>query len=131
MCVQQVHKCSLYGSSETARPAAEIDMRSTVFEGLGVSPDTMFYIAPYISTINGVLKILPDPNVGENGRHTVLVDNTSFKRIRNTIIQNLDKWIINHVSSNALPREEQFLGPPRVKPIHEDGMSSGENSWMS
>ena len=95
-----------------------------------ISSDTMFYILPYINTINGVLDLLPDSNVGENGRHTVLVDNASFKRIRNTITQNLDKWIVNHVSSDALPREEQFLGPPRGKPIHEDGLSSGENSWM-
>jgi hypothetical protein len=35
------------------------------------------------------------------------------------------------VSSDAQPTEEQFAGVARVKPIHDDRMSSGENSWMS
>ncbi|KAI2496023.1 hypothetical protein MHU86_18496 [Fragilaria crotonensis] len=96
-----------------------------------ISVDTMFYIGPYISTINGVLDLLADSKVNENGRHTVLVEHGAFKRIRNTITQNLDVWIVAHVASDALPIEEQFFGTPRVKPIYEDGMSSGENSWLS
>ncbi|KAI2489363.1 hypothetical protein MHU86_25236 [Fragilaria crotonensis] len=97
-----------------------------------ISVDTMFYIGPYISTINGVLDLLADSKVNENGRHTtVLVEHGAFKRIRNAITQNLDAWIVAHVASDALPIEEQFFGPPRVKPIYEDGMSSGENSWLS
>ena len=96
-----------------------------------ISVDTMFYIGPYISTINGVLDLLADSKVAENGRHTVLVKQDAFKRIRKTISQNLATWIVSHVSSDAMPMEEQFMGAPRVKPIYDDGMSSGENSWMS
>jgi hypothetical protein len=96
-----------------------------------ISVDTMFYIGPYISTINGVLDLLADSKVAENGRHTVLVKQDAFKRVRKTISQNLATWIVSHVSSDAMPMEEQFMGVPRVKPIYDDGMSSGENSWMS
>jgi hypothetical protein len=59
------------------------------------------------------------------------VDQVMFKTVRNTITQNLEEWITTHVTSNAQPKEEQFSGPARVKPIHDDGMSSGANSWMS
>ncbi len=97
-----------------------------------ISVDTMFYIGPpYISTINGVLDLLADSKVTENGRHTVLVEQAAFKRIRKTISQNLEAWIVAHVSIDALPTKEQFMGHPRVKPIYDDGMSSGENLWMS
>lgn len=60
-----------------------------------------------------------------------LVKKDSFKRIRATISQSLAFWIKTYVSSDAQPAEEQFSGVARVKPIYDDGMSSGENSWMS
>jgi hypothetical protein len=91
----------------------------------------MFYLAPHISAIEGVCDLLADSRVDENGRHTVLVNQAAFQNVRNAITQNLDGWIITHVSSDAQPKDEQFSGPARVKPIHNDGMSSGANSWMS
>ena len=96
-----------------------------------ISEAMMFYLGPHISAIPGTLDLLASPQVDENGRHTVLVDKEAFKSVRNTISQNLAKWIRDHVSSDAQPKEEQFAGVARVKPIHDDGMSSGENSWMS
>jgi hypothetical protein len=38
---------------------------------------------------------------------------------------------VNTISEDAQPTPGQFPGPARVRPIFNDGMSSGENSWMS
>ena len=43
----------------------------------------------------------------------------------------IEKWHQKFVEVDALPPEGYFPGPPRVKPIIDDGISSGENSWMS
>jgi hypothetical protein len=96
-----------------------------------ISEDMMFYLGPHISAIPGVRDLLADTRVDENGRHTLLVDQAAFKTVRNVLNQTLDSLIDTHVSHDALPKEEQFLGPARVKPIYNDGMSSGANSWMS
>jgi hypothetical protein len=96
-----------------------------------ISTDTMFYIGPHICALPGVIDLIADSRVDENGRHTVLVEATAFKKIRNDITQKLEGWIATHVSSDALPKAEQFAGSARVKPIYDDGMSSGANSWMS
>jgi hypothetical protein len=91
----------------------------------------MFYLGPHISAIPGTLDLLASPQVDENGRHTVLVCKEAFKSVRSTISQHLAEWIREYVPSDAQPNDEQFAGVARVKPIHDDGMSSGENSWMS
>ena len=96
-----------------------------------ISVDVMFYITNHFTTMTGVLDILPATNVEKTGRHTLLVDTKLFKAIRNAISQNLEQWIIAIVPSDAMPKEDQFYGSPRVKPIYDDGQSSGENSWMS
>jgi hypothetical protein len=89
-----------------------------------ISEDMMFYIGPHISAIPGVRDLLADTRVDDNGRHTLLVDQAAFKTVRNVLTQNLDCLIVTHVSHDALPKEEQFSGPARVKPIYNDGMSS-------
>ena len=96
-----------------------------------ISEAMMFYLQPHISAIPGVLDLLASPHVDETGRHTILVPKDSFKSVRTILTQNLSNWIATHVSSDAQPLEEQFAGVARVKPIYDDGMSSGENSWMS
>jgi hypothetical protein len=96
-----------------------------------ISEDMMFYLGPHISAIPGTLDLLASPQVDENGRHTVLVCKEAFKSVRSTISQHLAEWIREYVPSDAQPNDEQFAGVARVKPIHDDGMSSGENSWMS
>ena len=96
-----------------------------------ISEAMMFYIGPHIGAIPGTMDLLAPPLVDENGRHTILVGKDSFKSVRNIITQHLADWIRDHVPSDAQPRDEQFAGVARVKPIHDDGMSSGENSWMS
>jgi hypothetical protein len=96
-----------------------------------ISEAMMFYLGPHICALAGTIDLLASPQVDENGRHTLLVEKEAFKSVRNLITQNLANWIIKHVSIDAQPKEEQFAGIARVKPIHDDGMSSGENSWMS
>lgn len=96
-----------------------------------ISEGMMFYLQPHITAIDGTRDLLASPRVDENGRYTLLVKKDSFKRIRATISQSLAFWIKTYVSSDAQPAEEQFSGVARVKPIYDDGMSSGENSWMS
>jgi hypothetical protein len=91
----------------------------------------MFYLQPHISAIPGVREVLASPHVDENGRHTILLDKDSFKTIRAILTKSLQDWIRNYVSSDAQPTDEQFAGVARVKPIYDDGMSSGENSCMS
>jgi hypothetical protein len=96
-----------------------------------ISEAMMFYLRPYLNAIPGVRDLLASPKVDDNGRHTVLVDQAAFKSVRNVISKNLEGWINEHVSIDALPKDEQFAGSARVKPIYDDGMSSGENTWMS
>lgn len=96
-----------------------------------ISEAMMFYLGPHICALPGTIDLLASPQVNENGRHTILVEKEAFKTVRNLTTQNLAEWIIKHVSSDAQPKDEQFAGTARVKPIHDNGMSSGENSWMS
>jgi hypothetical protein len=96
-----------------------------------ISEAMMFYLQPHICAIPGIRDLVASPHVDENGRHTLLEEKASFKSIRNILTQNLAGWIATHVSSDAQPVDEQFSGVARVKPIFDDGMSSGENSWMS
>jgi hypothetical protein len=96
-----------------------------------ISEGMMFYLQPHICAIAGTRDLLASPRVDENGRHTLLVNKDSFKSIRAALTQSLAFWIKTHVPSDAQPAEEQFSGVARVKPIYDDGMSSGENSWMS
>ena len=63
--------------------------------------------------------------------YSILVTKASSKNVRTIITQNLANWIVTHVWSDAQPSQEQFSGVARVKPIYDDVMSSGENSWMS
>jgi hypothetical protein len=54
-----------------------------------------------------------------------------FSQIRNKLNQSLAKWIKDEVESDAQPTEFQFPGVARVKPLYNDGNSSGENTWMT
>ncbi len=42
----------------------------------------------------------------------------------------MEKWAKN-IPNDAQPSVNQFLGPARVKPLYDNGLSSGKNSWMT
>jgi hypothetical protein len=96
-----------------------------------ISTDMMFYIQPRIGQVNGVRDMLPSPKGNDTGRYSVLVDKTEFSQVRSTIMKELPKWIKTDVPSDAMPNQDYFQGPARVKPLYDDGLSSGENSWMT
>jgi hypothetical protein len=95
-----------------------------------ISEDMMFYLHDRIIKIAGVHEIQPSPKPRDLGRYSVLVDKDLFKVVRNTLSSSLETWVKN-VPSDAQPSEDQFMGPARVKPLYDDGLSSGENSWMT
>ena len=96
-----------------------------------ISEDMMFYLQDRILKISGVHEILPSPKARDMGRYSILVDKDSFKTARHTLSSSLEKWVKNEIPSDAQPSDDQFLGPARVKPLYDEGLSSGENSWMT
>jgi hypothetical protein len=91
----------------------------------------MFYLQAHILSVPGVRELLESPKGTEIGRYSLLVDKEQFEHIRATLRNALPTWVKNFVESDALPTETQFPGPARVKPLFDDGLSSGENSWMT
>ncbi len=75
-------------------------------------------------------EILPSHKSRDLGRYSVLVDKSLFKTVRHTLSTSLDAWV-RKIPSDAQPVHDQFAGPARVKPLYDDGLSSGENSWMT
>ena len=96
-----------------------------------ISEDMMFYLQDRIMKIKGVYEILPSPKASDRGRYSLLVDKGSFKAVRHQLSSSLESWVTNEIPSDAQPLEDQFVGPARVKPLYDDGLSSGENSWMT
>jgi hypothetical protein len=96
-----------------------------------ISEDMMFYLQDRILQTKGVYEILPSPKVRDRGRYSILVDKSLFKAVRNKISTSLETWVKNEIPSDAQPSEDRFAGPARVKPLYDDGLSSGENSWMT
>ena len=63
---------------------------------------------------------------------TFLVDKKDFQQIiQSHLMIAIAKWHDDFVEPDAKPPDGFFPGPPCVKPIADDGMSSGKNSWMS
>ena len=96
-----------------------------------ISEAAMYYLEDRIKAITGVKDMLPAKDVTTSGRHNILVDKQEFQKIRSHLMIEIAKWHDNFVEPDAKPPEGFFAGPPRVKPIIDDGLSSGENSWMS
>ena len=96
-----------------------------------ISEDMMFYLQDRIFQTKGVHEILPSPKVRDLGRYSVLVDKSLFKAVRQTLSSSLETLVRNEIPSDAQPTEDQFVGQARVKPLYDDGLSSGENSWMT
>ena len=65
------------------------------------------------------------------GRYSVLIEKPECDKIRAILIKATTEWVLDIPPSDAMLPMDQFLGPARVKPLCEDGMSSGENSWMT
>ena len=96
-----------------------------------ISSDMMFYLQDHILHVPGVLEILASPKGEDTRRYSVRVEKSLFSQIRNTLNQSLATWIKEEVQSDAQPTEFQFPGVARVKPLYNDGNSSGENTWMT
>jgi hypothetical protein len=96
-----------------------------------ISEDMMFYLQDRILQTKGVYEILPSPKVRDRGRYSILVEKSLFKAVRHKISTSLETWVKNEIPSDAQPSEDRFAGPARVKPLYDDGLSSGENSWMT
>ena len=95
-----------------------------------LTTDMMFYLQPRILKTHGVRDIIPSPKGRDTGRYSVLVEKTEFAKIRSTLNKAIPEWVLD-IPSDAMPPTDQFPGPARVKPLYEDGISSGENSWMT
>jgi len=102
--------------------------RTVILEN--ISEDMMFYLKPHFQNISGVKDIIPAFDVATTGKQRLLVDKEGFTRIRAFIMKSLPTWC-NNISNDAQPTQGHFPGPARVRPIHNDGMSSGDNSWLS
>jgi hypothetical protein len=96
-----------------------------------ISESAMYYINNHIKAIEGVKDMLPAKDVTISGRHNILVDKNKFQMIRSHLMSVIEKWYNDFVEVDAFPPEGYYPGLPRVKPIADDGISSGENSWMS
>jgi hypothetical protein len=96
-----------------------------------ITDDMMFYLQDRILQIAGVREILPSPKARDMGRFSVLVDKELFKTVRNTLSSSLETWVKHEIPSDAQPPKDHFMGPARVKPLYDDGLSSGGNSWMT
>jgi hypothetical protein len=91
----------------------------------------MFHIDEHIKAIDGVLDIMPDKNVLTTGKYRVQVSQDKFKTARALLIRFLPGWCEEHIPVDAYPYPNPFPDDPKVQAIHNDGFSSGENSWMS
>jgi hypothetical protein len=97
-----------------------------------ISDDMVFYLKPHIQNIKGVKDIIPAIDVAVTDKHKVLVDKDEFTRIQAALTKSLPVWCdVNTISDDAQPTPGQFPGPARVCLIFNNGMSSGEISWMS
>ena len=96
-----------------------------------IHPDMMFHIDEFIKSIDGVIEIMPDKNVINSGKYRVQVSQDKFKTARESLINYLPKWCEEYIPIDAYPNPNPYPDSPKVQPIHNDGFSSGENSWMS
>lgn len=94
-------------------------------------PDMMFHIDEIIKSINGVINIMPDKHVLSNGKHRILVSKEKFNSAQEEVQRYLPGWCDTYIPPDAYPKPNPFPERPKVQPIHNDGFSSGENSWMS
>jgi hypothetical protein len=94
-------------------------------------PDMMFHIDEFIKSINGVIDIMPDKSVLTTGKYRVQVTQSTYKTARESLIHYLPGWCEEYIPIDAYPHPNPFPASPRVQPNHNDGFSSGENSWMS
>jgi len=96
-----------------------------------INESSMYYMEEHIRAIAGIKDLIPAKDVAISGRFNLLVTKQAFAKARATLQASLLNWYDTLVPSDALPTAVEFIGPPQVKPIPNDGHSSGENSWMS
>ncbi|KAI2498957.1 hypothetical protein MHU86_15520 [Fragilaria crotonensis] len=96
-----------------------------------IGPDAMFYLEDHIKAIDGVIDVMPSKTVEVTGNYRVLVHKVKFQNIRRELRKNLPLWYKEHVSAEVHPRDDQYLGEPRVAILEEDGYSSGEDTYTA
>ena len=96
-----------------------------------IGQDAMFYLVDHIQALEGVIDVNPSKTIEINGNYRILVQKDQFSNLRRLMKKNLLQWYSEHVPTEAMPREGQYPGSPRVAPLMEDGYSSGEDSYMA
>jgi hypothetical protein len=96
-----------------------------------IGPDAMHYLSARILATSGVIELLPCISVNEDGKNKVLVHQKNYHQVRQYLKEAIPKWYDNYVEPDAKAPEYRYAGPPEVSPIESDGISQGENTYMS
>jgi hypothetical protein len=97
-----------------------------------VSTDAMYYLSDRITSVDeGVQDVIAAPNTEYLGKYKVLVNKAKFHQVRKTLLASLNTWYNMHVPEDAKQSSEMYSGKPEVAPLHTDGLSSGDGTYMS
>lgn len=96
-----------------------------------IGPDAMHYLSDRILAISGVVALLPSISVNEDGRYKVLVHQKNYHKVRDYLKQAIPEWYEEHVEPDAKAPEYRYPGPPEVSPIESDGISQGDQTYLS
>jgi hypothetical protein len=91
----------------------------------------MHYISDKILATNGVQAILPGKSVNTDGKYKILVHKSHYHAARDCLLGALTNWINDHVAPDAQAALIKYPGPPEVAPISSDGISRGEQLYMT
>lgn len=98
-----------------------------------VGPDAMhyMYLSDRILAVSGVVSLLPSISVNEDGRYKVLVHQKNYHEVREYLKKVIPEWYEEYVEPDAKAPEYRYPGPPEVSPIESDGISQGDQSYLS
>lgn len=96
-----------------------------------IGPDAMHYLSDRILATPGVLSLLPSISVNDDGKYKVLVHQKNYHQVRNHLKEVIPKWYQEYVEPDAKAPEHRYPGPPEVSPIESDGLSQGENTYLT
>ncbi len=96
-----------------------------------VGPDVMHYISERVLAIDGVQAVLPCKSANEDGKYKILVHKDHYHKTRDCIMEELQNWINDHAAPDAKATLNKYPCPPEVAPIHSDGFSHGDHSYMN
>ena len=82
------------------------DQHVVVINHLGT--DAMYYLSDRIKAIAGVIDVVPNRKVEQNGRYYVLAPKAQIQKVRESLNKRFDKWYFDDVPSDARPQEGRF-----------------------